>query len=200
MLRYGNALRYTYQAANQHAVLYPHDSSHPAMQSGRVRGFISAYAWLQAMRSVDLNLGSRIHGCIAGVLSGAPTLALTLDTRMEELCRYHCIPFIPAAQVDAHADVRSLCESVDFNSVQRGHEERFRHFVSFLNANGLQNIYQDDLDVSESVLDRTLAKAPEWEGGTITSSAHVPAARHLKGMMLNAGQELAALRKRYLKP
>lgn len=36
-----------------------------------------------------------------------------------------------------------IYEKTDFSQVNDGHEQRFWHFVDFLNANGLPHIYQD---------------------------------------------------------
>ena len=179
MIRYHRSLIYSYQGANRCAHLYPHDYSHPALKAGRIAGFASAAAWLEHMRGMDYNMGSRIHGNIAAVLAGTPTLALTLDTRMEELCRYHNIPHIPASQLNTGVDPARLLEGVDYSEIHRGHDARFRHFLDFLNANGLAHIYSNGDSPAEAPLDRALAALPKW--GEIAPETDVPLSTLLEG-------------------
>ena len=188
MLRYGRPVVYTYDKANRCADLYPHDDSHPAIREGRMVGFANAKAWLDFMEGMDFNMGSRIHGNIAAVLSGTPTLALTLDTRMEELCRYHEIPHIPASQVDPGADPRSLLEGIDFDQVTRGHARRFEHFVDFLNANGLEHIYSHGLTPPDVPFDRALAALPPW--GMVVPHFPVPLSIRAEGWLLEQRQKV----------
>ena len=192
MLRYGMPVVYTYDAANRCAALYPHDRSHPAIRSGRMVGFVSAHAWLRFMEGMALNMGSRIHGNIAAALSGAPTLAFTLDTRMEELCRYHNIPFIPAERLGADTDPRGLYEGVDFSCVTKGHAGRFRHFVDFLDANGLDHIYKGGQSPETAPMDRALAQLPLW--GTVAPQAQLPLSVRLEGFAM---RQYHAIRSRY---
>ena len=188
MLRYGRPLVYTYDKANRCASLYPHDATHPAVREGRMVGFTSAHAWLKFMEGMDFNMGSRIHGNIAAVLSGTPTLALTLDTRMEELCRYHNIPHIPASQIDPAADPRTLCEGVDFNQIQKGHAQRFAHFVDFMDSNGLDHIFKNGASGENAPMDRALAVLPEW--GMVIPETPVPMSVRLEGLALDQHRKL----------
>ncbi|MBQ3425450.1 MAG: polysaccharide pyruvyl transferase family protein [Clostridia bacterium] len=198
MIRYGTALNYTYDKANRCAGLYPHDPTHPALREGRMVGFANAHAWIRFMQGMAMNMGSRIHGNIAAVLAGTPTLAITLDTRMEELCRYHNIPHIPVSRVDAEADPRSLWEGVDPDRVHQGHARRFAHFVDFLDANGLDHIYRNGADGSDAPMDRALAALPEW--GMVAPVSPVPLSLRAEGFRLFQLQRLrawhTALRKR----
>jgi len=180
MMRYGLPLKYMYGDPNADLSRYPHDASHPAMREGRMLGFTSARTWIDTMKTVDLSIGCRIHGNIAAVLAGTPALVLTIDSRTEELCRYHGIPFIPAAQFDPDTDVRDLMERVDFTSPQRGHEQRVRHFLDFLDANGVGHIYKNTLEPEKVPLDEAIkALEPGW--GLIRSQARVPLSAHMEG-------------------
>ena len=139
---------------------YPRTDMHSAVRTGRATAFLSARAWHEYMREKDFSFGSRIHGNIAAVLSGTPALVITTDTRTEELCRYHNIQFMPAAEVKSGMDIRDIYEKRDFGSVQRGHAERFAHFVDFLNANSLIHAYAEDPAVRETPFDRAVAQLP----------------------------------------
>ena len=180
MMHYGLPLAYTYGDLKADLSRYPHDATHIAVREGRMAGYVSAHSWISDMKNVDLSIGCRIHGNIAAVLAGTPALVLTIDTRTEELCRYHGIPFIPAGQIDPEVDIERLCERVDFTSPLRGHAQRFRHFVDFMNANGLRHIYTDTLEPGQVPLDDAYeALSDDW--GIIRSRAHIPLITRLEG-------------------
>lgn len=162
LLRYGVPVVANTFAAKDNNGYYPRTELHPAVRQGRAIGFVNAHAWHNYMLQKDFSFGSRIHGNIAAVLSGTPAFVFTTDTRTEELCRYHNIQFMPAAQVREGMDIRDIYEKADFADVNRGHEERFRHFVDFLNANGLEHIYKDSLAPDDVLFDRAIARLPDW--------------------------------------
>ena len=162
MLRYRVPTVYTYAMKRDWSKPYPHSVRDPSVRAGRVFGYANAQAWLRSMENVDLSVGCRIHGNIAGVLSGAPTLVLTIDTRTEELCRYHNIPFVPADQVNGQTDLAALYERTDFESVHRDHAQRLRHFADFITANGIDHIYREGLSPADVPFDRAMAALPAW--------------------------------------
>ncbi len=107
--------------------------------------FTNIPAWIEYFRdNVDFSFGSRIHGNVAAILAGVPSVAVPFDRRVLELAQYHNIPFIkvkPLAKVQTLYDV---FERADFSSVHRGHKERFHHYLDFLHTLGLDTIYDHD--------------------------------------------------------
>ena len=182
MLYYGLPIHYEYRRGMDDTGLYPTRRSDPEIRGGHAVGFASAHAWIQFMSRQRLSVGCRIHGNIAAVLAGTPALVFTIDTRTEELCRYHNIPFIPAGQIDKGTDLRDLYERTDFARVLEGHDRRFAHFVDFLNANGLKHIYAGDPARTDAPLDAAVAKLPPW--GQIEASRFISPARLCKGAAL----------------
>ena len=171
MLRYGVPTVYTYAMRRDWNKPYPHNRRDPSVRAGKVFGYANALAWQRSMDDIDLSVGCRIHGNIAAVLSGAPAMVLTIDTRTEELCRYHNIPFIPADQINDRTDPRALYENTDFAHVRDGHAQRLRHFADFISANGIDHIYRDSLTPKDVPFDRALAALPAW--GEIGCERHV---------------------------
>lgn len=129
---------------------YPIDYSHPLYRENRVRGFVSAKAWLDFIKKGDLNFGTRIHGNIVGVLSGLPTFIVAPDNRVLELAQYHNIPYTTIKELDCNTNIFHLLDGIDFSSVMVGHRERFQHYLDFLHSNGLSTIY-DNSDHKELV-------------------------------------------------
>ena len=162
LLRYGVPVVANSFASKDGNAYYPRTLRHESVRNGRSIGFVNAQAWHTYMQQKDFSFGSRIHGNIVAVLNGTPAFVFTTDTRTEELCRYHNIQHMSAKQVQEGWNIRDVYEKADFASVNRGHEERFRHFVDFLNANGLEHIYSDTLTPDSVPFDRALEQLPDW--------------------------------------
>ena len=179
MLYYGLPIRYEYRRGQDDTGLYPTRRSDPEIRGGHAVGFANAHAWIQFMAQQRLSIGCRIHGNIAAVLAGTPALVFTIDTRTEELCRYHNLPFIPAERIDESTRLRDLYERADFASVLDGHARRFAHFVDFLNANGLRHIYREDPERTDAPLDAAVAALKPW--GKIEAPRFISPIRYCKG-------------------
>lgn len=124
-------------------VLYPHLINDEVFLNDRARFFINVPSILEFNRNIDFNYGTRIHGAVGCILAGVPSFLFPTDARIRELAEYHNIPNMPASAVDESTDIFDIYEKTDFSQVNNGHEERFWHFVDFLNDNGLPHIYQD---------------------------------------------------------
>lgn len=123
--------------------LYPHLIDDEVFVNDRARFFIDFQSILEFNKNIDFNYGTRIHGAVGSILAGVPTLLFPTDARIRELADYHNIPSIPASTVDDNTDIFELYEKTDFAQVNNGHEQRFWHFVDFLDNNGLPHIYKD---------------------------------------------------------
>ena len=123
--------------------LYPHLITDDVFVNDKARFFINFPSIIEFNKSLDFNYGTRIHGAVGNILAGVPSFLFPTDARIRELAEYHNIPNMPAHLVDEKTDIFDIYEKTDFSQVNNGHEERFRHFVDFLNENGLPHIYQD---------------------------------------------------------
>ncbi|MCR5207790.1 MAG: polysaccharide pyruvyl transferase family protein [Eubacterium sp.] len=102
--------------------------------------FVDIHSWIDFFKDVNLSVGSRIHGNIAAVLAGTPALAIPYDRRVYEIADYHNIPIIDYKALDG-ASLTDIAEKTDFTTVNRGHGERFSHYLDFLHKLGLDTIY-----------------------------------------------------------
>lgn len=89
-------------------------------------------------------LGTRIHGSVAGILSGTPTLLVAHDSRTRELADYHQIPYVPLDKISENTRAEDLYQYADYSKFHAGLAETFDRFTAFLGKNGLRNIYQSD--------------------------------------------------------
>ena len=75
---------------------------------GWFRSYAHAYAsvpeWMATMARHDLVIGTRIHGVMAGIQAGVPSVCLCIDARTRELCQAMAIP-----HADAHDFRHGIC-------------------------------------------------------------------------------------------
>jgi hypothetical protein len=119
----------------------PKARSHPFLLDDRMRLPVDPITWMRELREYDFGFGTRIHGNIAALLAGTPSVVLCHDSRTLELCRYFDLPHRMLADLSADTDPADLYEEADFSALHSGHAERFERFTAFLSRNDLQNTY-----------------------------------------------------------
>ncbi|WP_077623394.1 polysaccharide pyruvyl transferase family protein [Sediminibacillus massiliensis] len=136
---------------------YPVKMSDPVYMENRVRYFLNVPTWLDFIRQADLSFGARLHGNIAAVLAGTPSILLPKDARMRELAEYHQLTHVMAHDIDEKTKLMDLVDKLDFQQVHKNQGSNFDHFVDFLNKNKLDHIYREDINPSSVPLDNELA-------------------------------------------
>lgn len=139
---------------------YPWQLHSRICASGHETGFTDVRSWLEFLKGVDFSFGTRIHGNIAAVLAGTPAFIFVPDGRILELARYHNIQHILAEDIKEDTDIFTIYENADFSSVQQGHAQRFEHYLSFLEKNGLSHIYMDGDPYGVSPFDKIMERIP----------------------------------------
>ena len=71
--------------------------------------FASVPEWLTLMARHDLVVGTRIHGVMAGIQAGVPSVCLCIDSRTQELCQTMGIP---------HADANDHRDGIGIDAIQ----------------------------------------------------------------------------------
>lgn len=71
--------------------------------------FASVPEWLSMMARHDLVVGTRIHGVMAGIQAGVPSICLCIDSRTKELCQTMAIP---------HADANDFRDGITLEQAQ----------------------------------------------------------------------------------
>lgn len=120
---------------------FPADLAHPVYAQDHARAFFNVKTWLEFLQQRDFSFGSRIHGNIAAVLAGIPAYVFVSDQRILELVDYHNIPHSMVADIKPDTSIFDIYEKTDFKQVKKGHENRFLHYLDFLQKNGLETIY-----------------------------------------------------------
>ncbi|MDE6723988.1 MAG: polysaccharide pyruvyl transferase family protein [Ruminiclostridium sp.] len=122
--------------------IYPLSIDNDLFYKDKVRFCVNVPSWLKLLNTVDLSIGSRIHGNIAAVLAGVPAFIIATDSRILELARFHNIPYTESNAFDFSKSFRAVYDETDFTTVNKNHENNYYNFVKFLEANGLSPIIQ----------------------------------------------------------
>lgn len=139
-------------------IRYHRDLSDPYYAENRARFFLNVPSWLDFLKSVDFSFGARLHGNIAAVISGTPSLMLVKDKRMNELAEYHGLTCVNADEIDEDTDIFKLIEKADFKSPLKKQAKNFDHYIDFLNKNKIDHIYKDDINRKTCPFDEAIAK------------------------------------------
>ena len=154
LLYYGDQ----YRPRKTASPLLPRKLSNPLLREDRYHIFINVPTWLEFLRGMDLSIGSKLHGNVAGIMAGCPTLFMPLDSRMRELVAYHDFPSIPYMDVREDDRIKELISRVDLTSHLKKQAQNFDRFVGFLDRNGCQHIYSDDITRTTVPLDEKMAQ------------------------------------------
>ncbi|WP_096273197.1 polysaccharide pyruvyl transferase family protein [Paucisalibacillus globulus] len=137
---------------------YPIKMSDSAYMDNRVRFFLNAPTWIDFIKEADLSFGARLHGNITATIAGTPSIIIPKDARMRELADYHGLTQVWHNEITEKTTLSELIETSDFHSPEKNQGHNFDHFISFLEKNNLEHIYQDSLEPSFVPLDEKLAE------------------------------------------
>ncbi|MEQ9478866.1 MAG: polysaccharide pyruvyl transferase family protein [Algiphilus sp.] len=103
----------------------------------RVRAYFDPAEWIASMRGTDAVIGTRLHGVIAGLLAGTPSVLITHDTRTREMADHAAIPQVSANSVLEKGGIspRRLIEKADFKAFHERMQSYRRNFQAFFTAN-----------------------------------------------------------------
>ncbi len=105
----------------------------------RSRVYFNYDEWLSAYRTVSFSVGTRMHGAIAGLLGGVPSLLICHDDRTRELADVLPLPYIMAEEVDIARSLnfRKLRALVDTDSINEKYVRYRENFELFWSENGI---------------------------------------------------------------
>lgn len=108
------------------------------------------------MGTIDLSIGTRLHGNVAPILAGTPSIAIPIDARMRELTEYHNFPRVPANEIHEDMKLEELLEKVDVHSVEKNQKRNYENFINFLDKNGIENVYHYNSEDLKMPFDKKL--------------------------------------------
>jgi hypothetical protein len=76
--------------------------------------FFSVNAWLEFLSSMDLSIGTRMHGNLLSIQSSTPGICIYHDSRTQELSRTTLIPRVSVKQFLSVQNIRELINETNF--------------------------------------------------------------------------------------
>ncbi len=124
----------------------------------RVHFFLDVPTWLDQLGSYGCFAGCRFHGVAAAVLAGVPAAITPVDSRTNELAAYHHLPQIPEKDMASGRALADCIKELDFSQFHKYHRTNLENYVSFLKANGLKSLLEEDphLPYGSSVLEKRI--------------------------------------------
>jgi len=110
-----------------------------AYLADHIRAFTNIPEWLAYCANQDFVIGTRLHGVIAGLLAGTPSMLITHDSRTEEMAQFAGIPAIRSTDLMAagRMDMAALLARADFDAFNTRQVAYFSDFIHFLDANAV---------------------------------------------------------------
>jgi hypothetical protein len=87
-----------------------------AFMVGSGRFYLDAAAWREAMRGMDVVLGTRLHGNMAAIAAGTPGVLIAQDDGTGELCQTMHLPHLPPEAAMAAPSLAAALEEVLFDA------------------------------------------------------------------------------------
>ena len=138
---------------------YPHNIDHYLYEQDKVRFFINFREWNKFISKADFSFGARLHGNIASIVSGTPSLIIPKDARMRELAEYHNLTRVVSNDIKEDTSIWDLIEKADFRAPCKNQHRNFDNYRNFLKINGLENIYENDDNPINTPFDLKIAEA-----------------------------------------
>lgn len=121
---------------------------HPELDDGQFmkwfrrwsHAFTSVPEWISLMSSFDVVIGTRIHGVMAGIQSGVPSICLCIDSRTLELCQTMMIPHVDANNYKDGIDldqINEILEKWDWLAYDENRHTLAKRFSQFFKDNQL---------------------------------------------------------------
>lgn len=115
---------------------------HPLYTEDRIRFFLDPQTWFNHLRDFEFSFGTRIHGTIAALLAGTPSVLLSHDSRTAELAEFHQIPHQGIHEVKRDVDARDLMAAADWGPMVKAQPGNFDTFAKFLARHGLRHAFE----------------------------------------------------------
>ena len=90
--------------------------------------------WFEIIGSSDAVIGPRLHGCLAALVQGIPTVMTPRDLRGREVAEFYEIPSAGYHEV-ADRGVQEILKSSSFEKFETTYSARYKNYLAFLREN-----------------------------------------------------------------
>ena len=95
-------------------------------------------SWFKYISDSDFVFGPRLHGCIAGLIQGVPSVLLARDLRTSEIAEMFNIPCFTYSQL-SDISVEQLYAQADYSKLIETYKRRFDNYRAVIEQNGLRS-------------------------------------------------------------
>lgn len=119
--------------------LYPCYQQHFMIRHGRCRIEPNIQKWINMLTTFDFCIGSRIHGCMIGILAGVPTLLIAIDERQVEIAKFNRIPYIRQGIINRNTSLEALFSYAHENmdEIYNVYPENLKKYTDYLTMNNI---------------------------------------------------------------
>ncbi|MBD5499057.1 MAG: polysaccharide pyruvyl transferase family protein [Lachnospiraceae bacterium] len=130
--------------------MLPSYKQHFMIRQNRCRIHPNTRKWIETMSTFDFCIGSRIHGCVAAILAGVPTLLIAIDERQVEIAQFNRIPYIRQDMVSRNTSMSALYEFAceNMGEIYENYDKNLKIYTDFLQLNGIpvNDLYKNNND------------------------------------------------------
>lgn len=109
--------------------------------------FMNSRSWIHFLKDFDISIGTRLHGCIASLLAGVPSILFVHDSRTYEIAEYFKIPYILLNEKHTKAwDINRISSFIDLSELKVNYNICVENYKNFLNKNKLQHNLDSSYD------------------------------------------------------
>ena len=129
---------------------YIKTESDNSYKDNKICMFLDVSEWIRYLNGFDFGIGSCIHGSIASILAGNPTILFASDSRTRELAEVHGICMQNIDNISEKTSINELYNKMEFNKVLSCHRKNYLNYKNFLLKNGIHsmntNMYKVNFD------------------------------------------------------
>ncbi|NBD27568.1 polysaccharide pyruvyl transferase family protein [Paenibacillus glycinis] len=100
--------------------------------------FFDIEQWRLYSRGLDFSFSARFHGNVIPLMEGVPTLFVSIDARMNEMCEYFKFPTLQVNEFDFNWSLSELYDMADYTAFNKTYREAYRKFENLANINELK--------------------------------------------------------------
>ena len=141
---------------------YPIRATDEVFRNDQARFFVNVPSWFDFVSKKEFSIGARMHGNIASINCGVPSVLLVKDGRMKELIDYHKLPHATPDMITEETTLTDIVNNTNLYSIEDVHEANFRHYVDFLEKNNIDSVFKGYNSPKETIFDEKI-KSMTWD-------------------------------------
>lgn len=144
---------------------YPLHFTSPLIRNAQMVGVLDSQSWITFLGSRDFHFGSVPEATIGAIHGGTPAILITDDEGAKEIADYHNLPYVSRPELEESKaltdtndpiDILNLYVDADFERIYEGHQERFGHFLEFLDYNQVRHNMRSEITRMKTPYDEML--------------------------------------------